>query len=399
MEKYPPAINVLTSMSYGGVKIYDHVHGDMTNRCNPFIRDHLQHLKEASKGNVQARAAAYSEMRDFLMSCALDGAEAYHDAGGMSYCHACKTQCPLIDSRTAELDRSKSDRAYVGVNAGTCCEDFARYGSCSGFAGERMHEYVLFIAELVLINPDWVFLEITDTCPPDLHQQAATALSMQMMSGIDRPNHKSFPNLRPRRFSFLWKPEVFDFLGSFAEYENITGRARRLTGNAYLFFGEYARQEYYRKFALSRGLHFDADATLTVDDFLTEIELERLKVHNDIRPMGEDAETRTYIVDMQQGPKYTSPGPCVPTLTKHSRLVSISDRGIKMWTPLEHLFSMGEAIKHGVGDPDYPCLFQDLLESGGLPPQEIVKMSGDAMHMASFGYFQLYCYSRLRSKD
>ena len=67
VEKYPPAINVLTSMSYGGVKIYDHVHGDMTNRCNPFIRDHLQHLKEASKGDVQARAAAYSEMRDFLM--------------------------------------------------------------------------------------------------------------------------------------------------------------------------------------------------------------------------------------------------------------------------------------------------------------------------------------------
>ena len=53
-----------------------------------------------------------------------------------------------------------------------------------------MQEYVLFIAELVLINPDWVFLEITDTCPQDLHQQAATALSMKMMSGIDRPNHK-----------------------------------------------------------------------------------------------------------------------------------------------------------------------------------------------------------------
>ena len=52
VEKYPPAINVLTSMSYGGVKIYDHVHGDMTTRCNPSIRDHLQHLKEASKGNV-----------------------------------------------------------------------------------------------------------------------------------------------------------------------------------------------------------------------------------------------------------------------------------------------------------------------------------------------------------
>ena len=154
MEKYPPAINVLTSMSYGGVKIYDHVHGDMTTRCNPSIRDHLQHLKEVSKGNVQARTAAYSEMRDFLMSYAADGAEAYHVAGGMSYCHACKTECPLIDPRTAELDRSKSDRAYVGVNAGTCCEDFARYGSCSGFAGDRMQEFVLFIAELVLTNPD-----------------------------------------------------------------------------------------------------------------------------------------------------------------------------------------------------------------------------------------------------
>ena len=92
VEKYPPAINVLTSMSYGGVKIYDHVHGDMTTRCNPSIRDHLQHLKEVSKGNVQARTAAYSEMRDFLMSYAADGAEAYHVAGGMSYCHACKTQ-------------------------------------------------------------------------------------------------------------------------------------------------------------------------------------------------------------------------------------------------------------------------------------------------------------------
>ena len=63
VEKYPPAINVLTSMSYGGVKIYDHVHGDMTTRCNPFIRDHLQHLKEASKGDVQARAEHTREQK------------------------------------------------------------------------------------------------------------------------------------------------------------------------------------------------------------------------------------------------------------------------------------------------------------------------------------------------
>ena len=115
--------------------------------------------------------------------------------------------------------------------------------------------------------------------------------------------------------------------------------------------------------------------------------------------MKEDAETHTYIADMQQGPMFTSSGPCVPTLTKHSRLVSMSVRGIKMWTPSEHLFSMGEAIMHGVGDLDHPCLFQPLHEGGAMSSNKIVKMSGDAMHMASFGYFQLYCYSRLRSKD
>ena len=222
---------------------------------------------------------------------------------------------------------------------------------------------------------------------------------MQVMSRIDRPNAKSLPNLQPMRFSFLWKPEVLDFVGSFEEYEAITARERRLTGDAYLFFTEYGRQEYYREIAEARRLHFDADATLKVEDFSIVTELQRLKAHNSIRPMKEDTEHRTYIADMQQRPKFTSPGPCVPTLTKHSRLVSISDCGTTLWTPLEQLFSMGEAVKDGVGGPDYPCLFQDLIESGALASKEIVKMSGDAMHMASFGYFQLYCYSRLRPKE
>ena len=204
MEKYPPAINVLTSMSYGGVKIYDHVHGDMTTRCNPSIRDHLQHLKEASKGNVRARAAAYSEMRDFLLAHAADGAEAYHVAGGMSYCHACKTQCPLIDSRTAELDRSKSDRAYVGVNAGTCCEDFARYGSCSGFAGERMHAILTVTHRrgCLLLRVEHLQLPHTVTCTAEL-----SALSLDedghfrrgLLCGLD---------VRPRLFGGFEQPFV-----------------------------------------------------------------------------------------------------------------------------------------------------------------------------------------------
>ena len=60
VEKYPLAISVLSSMPYGGVKVYDHVLGDITNRCNPLIQDHIQ--KDVSRDGVQARAATYSEI-------------------------------------------------------------------------------------------------------------------------------------------------------------------------------------------------------------------------------------------------------------------------------------------------------------------------------------------------
>ena len=92
-------------------------------------------------------------------------------------------------------------------------------------------------------------------------------------------------------------------------------------------------------------------------------------------------------------------GQWVPTLMRHRRFASMNDRQMTMWMADEQLFSMGEATKSGVGDLGYPCLFQELLWSGAVSSKGIVKMSGDAMHMASFGYFQLYCYSRLRSND
>ena len=56
VEKYPPSIKVLQSMSYGGVKVYDHVFGDMRCRCSPDILEHMNMLKRISEGDVQARA-------------------------------------------------------------------------------------------------------------------------------------------------------------------------------------------------------------------------------------------------------------------------------------------------------------------------------------------------------
>ena len=54
------------------------------------------------------------------------------------------------------MDRDDPNCAFISVNAGSGCDDFARYGVHSGFGGHRMKEWNLFLTELHVLQPNIV---------------------------------------------------------------------------------------------------------------------------------------------------------------------------------------------------------------------------------------------------
>ena len=239
------------------------------------------------------------------------------------------------------MDRDDPNCAFIIVNAGSCCEDFARYGVHYGFGGHRMKEWNLFLTELRVLQPNIVFLENVDSCPEELHRQAADDLNMSMISGIDYPHLKSLPNRRARRFSMLWDPNIFKFDGSFEDFEKITSRQRVLTGDVYLISTYEERQLYYRRIAERKRLHYASDKQLALGDIMTDEEMKKLKMHEDVMVRFQDPSHFTYIADINCSFHFFTGGPVVPTITKSTRLVSLRSEGHILWTPQEQLAAMG----------------------------------------------------------
>ena len=119
---------------------------------------------------------------------------------------------------------------------------FSSSGQGLGVAGEHMDTWCLFIADMCILLPDFMFLEITELAPEEFHREGAAAAGMDLVSGIDNPVYQGVPSLRPRRHSFAWNPKTIRFHGSFQEYKQLFDRATVLTADHYLLASEEERQ-------------------------------------------------------------------------------------------------------------------------------------------------------------
>ena len=72
-------------------------------------------------------------------------------------------------------------------------------------------------------------------------------------------------------------------------------------------------------------------------DFFTSWQTDRVMEHREMKPL--HSRNGSYMADVEQYVSFTSPGPFVPTLTKHAKVVSIGDDDDSdvMMVALEHL--------------------------------------------------------------
>ena len=179
----------------------------------------------------------------------------------------------------------------------------------------------------------------------------------------------------------------------------------KLSGQELMLSGEYARQAYMRELAKGRGDHFHEDRTLKLEDVLSGGEQERLNQHFGYTSDGQIEDPRisrcgldgAYFTNIDQNNTHVSSGRFIPTLTKHSKVLSLPVAGhMKIATPLESLIFMGEncSLAPNVGDR-YPCLFQEVLNDDKIPGNKLRELAGNAMHMISIGQFMMYCFSTL----
>ena len=110
---------------------------------------------------------------------------------------------------------------------------------------------------------------------------------------------------------------------------------------------------------------------------------------------------RVYIADLSRSMNWATPGRLVPPIEEGTVLVSWEegDGAVpmpKLWTGGEYMQAMGESVAwpHQM---DYPCLWRNSLEDAGTRPfdYEMKAMAASTANTIAFGFWQLYCLSRL----
>eukprot|EP00959_Pyramimonas_sp_CCMP1952_P220748 4615341-Pyramimonas_sp.AAC.1 len=260
-----------------------------------------------------------------------------------SWCYQCKAYRPLypfpvcVDEEQCtqqhedEMPMQRRPLQNIkAVCAGSSCQDFAMHGLRWCFIGDNMEEWLLFVEEMKILKPDVVWLEITSSCPPDLHQQLADSLgehslggigTYKMVTGIDNPKSRGIPVRRQRRHTFIYNTKTFDFTGSYSEYDQVLARAPVLTGKAYVQMNAADRQKYMREMAANKRIHFSSSVDLQMKDFLTIPQAKRLE-HHEKEFYSENYCWDAYLTDLNQQPSFTTGDQYMPCITTNCKLIA-----------------------------------------------------------------------------
>lgn len=401
-------LKVLSRMKCDDKNIYEHVFGDMHRRIRDEHHAHLKLLTPPISASLKVKGLAYIEMMSYLKAAARAG----DLVNPTDYCHVHKRHCPVHaicasgHSSTPEgaimqpLKRSRTQEfpePLKGFVAGSSCEDFARYGDRLGPSGPRMKEWTLTVSEIHGMDLDFAFFEISDTCPVEFYAKAFECF--QFISGVVSPNLMGWPVKRPRRYTFGYKPGKFHFTGSFEDYLQTFSACPVLLGDSLLLASHSERQAFMRKRAELHGHFFGMQTDIGLDSCLTAAEFQRLQAAKRLVPL-KGSVSGVCVTDIEQNACFVNPGPYVPTLVKHGKLVSLStDESVadKIFTPKEHLAIMGEPCFASCASKEYPSYMWDIAQQH-CSDSSLIKMSGNAMHMVNLGTFMLYCLSCLTGK-
>ena len=386
-----------------GQPLYRHVFGDVTCRYKTEHQELMPHFIPDGRASAHTKVEAYEHLKQYLQHALLEGA-LYPQAGRVAHCYQHGGLCPLHDMsvpQTSPLsDLPQSSHAQPGsmaapplkgVVAGSCCEDWSRFGSRQGLAGPKMLPWQCFRTEIEASQPDFVFLENSDSCPAEFYEQSFEK-DWDMISGISNPLDFGWPCKRPRRYTFMWKKSQFLLAGSFEEYLNVFRVAPKLAGDAFFLASSADRQADRVALAAKRGNSFAADAQVPMESMLTAREILRYNTILQEAPRRESIEG-VCISDIDQNPPFTSICKYVPPLIKHGKIVNLKTGEILL--PQELLAVQGEATFEGICNPRFPCEMWRASTRLKCSPAVLTKMAGNAFHIIQMGTFYLYCLSAL----
>ena len=283
--------------------------------------------------------------------------------------------------------------------AGSSCEDFARYGERLGSSGPKMKAWVMFAADIKAQKPDCGLFENSDVCPLSFYQETFGD-QFEYMSAILSPVQFGWPCKRPRRYTFVWNPENMVNTGSFEEMLEMFACVPALFGDCFLLASKEERQAYMRERAAVHGQHFpDGDQVPLSSCFSPKENLEIL--HTTMRWESKASMSGVCIRDLEQSLQYMDASPFVPTLLKHGKIISIKrdPNENTMFLPRELMAAMGEPCFAPCRANGFESYAWNALGDCNLRKNDVVKMSGNAMHVAVLGHVMMYCFSSVARRQ
>lgn len=283
--------------------------------------------------------------------------------------------------------------------AGSSCEDFARYGERLGSSGPKMRAWVMFAADIKAQKPDCGLFENSDVCPLAFYQETFGP-QFEYMSAVLSPAQFGWPCKRPRRYTFVWNPLNMVNTGSFEEMLEMFACVPALFGDCFLLASEEERQAYMRERAAVHGQHFqDGDVVPISSCFSPKENLEIL--HTTTTWESKASMSGVCIRDLEQSLKFMDACPFVPTLLKHGKIISIKrdPNENKMFLPRELMAAMGEPCFSPCDSNGFESYAWNALRGCDLRKNDVVRMAGNAMHVAVLGHVMMYCFSSVARRQ
>lgn len=220
------------------------------------------------------------------------------------------------------------------------CKSWSVRGKRMGFNDQSYRSWLIFIHEVLHIQPDVIMFEETPHCPL-LDALRCSELDklynfdLRILDVLDF----GLPQYRERLTGYGFHKYKIRYEGSWTEFDAIFFRSVALTGEVFFALDDANRNDVMSKRIQKRGVYNADGLEPTIRDLLPPFQVDAYDEYVSIKSERQGL-TGAFIFDVEQKPKFSSCGPLLCTLVTHGTYIDYANQ--KIMTPAEHLGAMGD---------------------------------------------------------